>query len=412
MKNRTKLFTGICLLGAVGSSLLSCSNDDSVVELANLQVTVTTVESFSSVATDNLYVYLQNTTDNSKDSTLTDANGVANFIDVAPGIYNLSCVKPLTKEEAGEASGYYEEITLNGTASDVNLFGGVDTNEDIVLDGKPSSSLTIEEFYYSGANDPSYAVGFKDQFVKIYNNSSEVVYADGLYLASIVPNANGSSDNDIISTMDFSEFVYADKIAQVPGSGTEYPIEPGASITIAFNAVDYSDSGANDYTVDLSGADFELYAIDWLESLDRKGNAWMDIDNVDVTNMNMIYLQAENYGMFTFNTTGASVVIFRSDVAPSVIVTNPDLSQTKPIHYMQINVADIVDGVEMLASSGSAAFKRLPSGVDAGFNYIESGSYTSKSVRRKAAKTTADGRIIYKDTNNSTEDFEVIDVAQ
>jgi hypothetical protein len=404
MKNKRNFLIGLCSILALSSTIISC-NDDAEVKLANLEVTVGTSETFSSISTENIYVFLQNTTDQAKDSALTNANGVATFLDMAPGTYNLSCIKNLTAQEASDASGYYEEITLNGTKTNVNLFGGVDSVDELLLDGKPSSSLIIKEFYYSGANDPSWGVMFKDQFVEIYNNSAEVVYADGLYLASIVPQRNGSNANDVISTLSFEEFVYADKIAQVPGSGTENPIQPGESIVIAFDAIDWTDGGAKDFTVDLSGADFELYAIDWLVSLGRTGSTWFDLDNADVPNMNMIYLNIENNGFFSFLSTGASVAILRCDETPSEIITDPESSESKPVYFMKLKVEDIVDGIDMLANANAGAYKKLPTSIDAGFNYVEGSSYTSLSVSRKVSKTTTDGRVIYQDTNNSSEDF-------
>ena len=61
----------------------------------------------------------------------------------------------------------------------------------------------------------------------------------------------------------------------------------------------------------------------------------------------------------------------------------------------------------MMANAETGDYKRLPASIDAGFNYIE-GTYTGKSVRRKEAETV-NGRKVLQDTNNSTNDFEVLD---
>ncbi len=406
MKNKFKLFFSATLIAIMAIGFVACDDDE--VKLANLDVTVEAASSFTGLSMADIYVYITNTVDGGVDSALTDASGIAAFINVAPGTYAVSATMELTDEEAGAASGYYEEMTLNAVENNVALLGGFDSEVTLTLDGKASSSLVIKEFYYSGANDPTWSILFKDQFVEIYNNSDEVVYADGLYLASLAPTTNGSDPStDVALGLDLEQYIYADKVAQVPGSGTDYPIQPGESIIIAFNAVDWTDGGTNDFTVDLSIADFELYAVDWLESLGRTGNTWFDIDNADVTNMNMIYLNIENYGQFNFNSTGASIAIFRSETEPSTIITDPNSSETSPIYYMQINTADVIDGIDMLYDAEAALYKRLPAGIDAGFNYVEGSSYTSQSVRRKVAKTV-DGRKILQDTNNSTNDFEVL----
>ena len=410
MKNKIKLF----LTSLVGTllilSIVSC-NDDEEVKLAKLNVQVNVAESFTGLSTSDMYVYITNTADNGVDSALTDANGVAVFEEVAPGTYHVSATMDLTSEEAGAASGYYEEMTLNGVENNVELLGGIDSDVSITLDGDPSSSLVIKEFYYHGANDPTYSILFKDQFVEIFNNSSEVIYADGLYLASLAPSTSGSDANDVPLGLDLTEDVYATKIMRVPGSGTDHPIEPGEGMVICLNAVDYTNDGANaDISVDLSSADFETYAVDWLESMGRTGSAYFDLNNVDVPNMECVYLNIENYGWFNFDVSSASIAIFRNDNFTIEQVVDPRRETPSfSDYYAKISVENIIDGIDMMYDSETADFKRLPSSVDAGFNYIEGESYTSKSVRRKVAKEI-DGRKILQDTNNSSNDFEVTDL--
>lgn len=407
MKNKMKLLAKCIAVFFLSLGIFACSDDD--VQLASLTVTVEASSEFSGLDVEGLTVTLTNTADNSTTSASTDASGMAVFIDMAPGTYTVSCSTDLSAEEAAAASGYYEEITLNGVANDVNLFSGIESTSTLTLSGQPSSSLVIKEVYYSGANDPTWSILFKDQFVEIYNNSSETVYADGLYIASLAPTASGSDDNDTPLGLSLEEYVYADKVSQIPGNGSDYPIEPGESIIIAFNAVDWTDGGTYaDISVDLSTADFELYAVDWLESLGRTGNSYFDIDNVDVTNMNCIYLNIENYGFMTFNGYGASVAILDCETTPTETILDPNSSDSNPIYYLQLNTADIIDGVDFVWDGEAAAFKRLPTSVDAGFNYVSDGTYSSQSLRRLVSKTTDDGRKVLMDTNNSSNDFEML----
>jgi hypothetical protein len=53
--------------------------------------------------------------------------------------------------------------------------------------------------------------------------------------------------------------------------------------------------------------------------------------------------------------------------------------------------------------------KRLFDYLDAGYAYTEATAYDGRLVRRKVASTTADGRKILQDTNNSANDFESTD---
>lgn len=392
----------------------SCKDDDNV-QLASVNVQVTASETFQGIAVKGLMVKLVNTADNATTTATTDAKGLASFTDIAPGTYNIATSVDLTAEKAGEISGYYEALTLNATASNVNLLAGVVGAKTIILDGSPSSSLVIKEFYFDGANDPTYSTLFKDQFIEIYNNSSKTIYADGLYIAGLAPQANGSDAKDTPTSLSLKEYVYATKIMQVPGNGADYPIAAGESIVIALNAVDYSDGGAKSYGINLSGADLETYAIDWFESLGRKGNAYFDLDNVDVPNMTCIYNFIENYGVFNFDMQSASVIIFRADNfdAEANRIANPD--KTKPSYsdyWVKIPVANIIDGIDMMYSADTGNFKRLPTSVDAGFNTLggNPAAYSGKSARRKVAKEV-NGRKILMDTNNSTNDIEIIDKA-
>ncbi len=410
MKNYLKFSTFLLSVIFAIAIITSCNKEDEVL-LANLDVQVEYATDFAGLSTTNLTITLTNTADNSNLTAITDALGVAQFLNVAPGNYNATTSTDITAEQALEATGYYQEMTLNAAANGLQLVGGVDATETLTLNGQASGDLVIKEYYITGANDPTWGVMFKDQFIEIYNNSAEVKYADGLYIANLAPQANGDNANDAVSTLDFDTYIYADKITKVPGSGTEHPIQPGESIVIAFNAADWTNGGAKStITVDLSTADFEQFAITWLESLGRTGNQWFDFDNVDVPNMDGIYLR-ESYNYFGWYSQGSSCAIFKNDNYTVELVDDPESANpASPAKYAKIAVADVIDAIDVVGDENAAAYKKLPAILDAGFTYTAGGSYTSKSLRRLTAKTVG-GRRILKDTNNSTNDFEEIPLA-
>lgn len=73
-------------------------------------------------------------------------------------------------------------------------------------------------------------------------------------------------------------------------------------------------------------------------------------------------------------------------------------------YYPKIANRYILDAVETVQDEAHAIYKRFPSDLDAGYSYVTSGSYSGKCIRRKI-KEIIDGRVVYQDTNNSTEDF-------
>ena len=64
----------------------------------------------------------------------------------------------------------------------------------------------------------------------------------------------------------------------------------------------------------------------------------------------------------------------------------------------------VIDGVECVISRAQAN-KRLTTNVDAGFIFMENQNEGLAVVRK--IESVEGGRIVYRDTNNSSEDFEV-----
>lgn len=410
MKNCFRLFAATILLGLM-ATFTSCEDDE--IKLSDVTITVETAALYDGVDVSSAWVVIENTQNGLKDSVQTDATGVATFMQISTGTYNVTTSVVLDEATAESYTGVYKEITLNGVESSYFVAPGMVQDLTLTLDGKAAGDLLIKQVYYNGANDPFWGVLFKDQFVEIYNNSDEVIYADGLYIAFAGPNRTGSSATDAVSTLDVSENFYATKVAQVPGSGTENPINAGESIVIALGAYDWTEGDATKatFTVDLSSVDFEFYAIDFLEADGRTGSAFFDVDNPTVPNMDIVYLPG-NFVFFNMNTNGQSIAIFRSESAPSEVITDPESSESNPQYLLKISNSLLIDACDFVDHADAGVYKRFAASVDAGFNYVPGvgSTYTSKSMRRKVAKEI-NGRKVLKDTNNTADDFDVIDLA-
>ncbi len=400
--------TALILLMA-GLLSAGCEKEEEV-RLSTISVTVTMSSEYSSVPVGGIYVKLLNTQDNLKDSVMTSPAGLAVFENLPPGTYNISASKELTPAQVFDATGYNEEVTLNAVSDGVSPMPGEQRAVSLVMDGKPAGSLLIKQFYYSAGKVPQLPLLLlKDQFIEIYNNSDEVLYADGLYIAVLTPRAAGLA-SDQISQLPRDEFLYAEQVLRVPGSGQQYPIQPGESFVVAANGIDFTEGGQYSVTVDNSNADFEVNETAWLQERGFISNPVLNApENPDVTDIEIVYFWASHGSFFYFNADGSSVAIFRSEQALTETVEDP-LVPGYP--YLKIPVSSVIDAVDFLYGENSAAHKRLPISLDASFNYIPGGSYKSgKSMMRKVVKTVGT-REVLMDTNNSANDFVYGDVEQ
>ena len=88
------------------------------------------------------------------------------------------------------------------------------------------------------------------------------------------------------------------------------------------------------------------------------------------------------------------------------VFTNTDNYKVQPggsFNCFMVPRAWVIDGVENVRLDDRGVFKRLPNSIDVG--YIQHrGGYQGVSIKRKVQEII-NGRTIYQDTNNSTNDF-------
>ncbi len=330
-------------------------------------------------------------------SFTTDNNGVLVIPEIIPDEYTITTSWEITGSEYKSLISNNEmvedkaKVLLRSTLSNYQIFSSKEIK--MALDVLVMRSLLISKIYYSGTKDNSNRNYIIDSFVEIYNNSDEVVYADGKYLAlaeSMSPAAYLAKDNP--------EYIYTRQICRFPGNGTTYPILPGESIVIAArSARDHRTSASN--SVDLSNADFEV------KDLDGTGNP-------DVKALPVI---SSSTSIKFFNLiTGAPNAVF-------IFETEEDITEwpeyfapgkTSGERFRRVPVSTVLDGVECLKNSAVTGpdinLKRFQDIVDAGFAFINaSAGYVNESIERKI-NSSENGRIILKDSNNSTQDFVIV----
>jgi len=393
-----------------GFIFTGCEKDDPEDFLGSISVQLVLKDGLSGISLENVNLSLINTQDNLEKKMLTDASGKAQFLSLPAGTYNLNISEP---REDGE-------YMLTGTFNSIVVSIQQDTPIVVSIDAVISNAgLVIKEVYYPGAND-KYVSMFKDQFIEFFNNSSEVIYADGLYVANIYPDRFGRTLPQPLNQMlDITQTVYAMWVYQIPGTGKEYPVEPSKSLMIALNAMNLKEGNPQpDKALDNTIADLETYAVPWFEAQGLRGNPYYDFDNPDVPNVIPVYCLPP-LDFFIIEQRGPGMVIAKVEKG----LSEADLHKFSfidkkgkdiEVNLMKIPVKDVIDGVEFLENSTLGDWKVLPVSIDASFNYLKAdggAAYSGLSARRKIDKsaTAKFGRTILLDTDNSFIDFEIID---
>lgn len=288
----------------------------------------------------------------------------------------------------GEVAGFVSKIDiLTATTYTVPL--------SLKITPSGEGDFIIEEIFFTGTATPEGKQYFGDQYIKLYNPTNKVLYADGLILAD--------SEFLTVTKRDYTPNIMAEaftagSMVQIPGNGTQYPVQPGASIVIAEQGINHKENNPN--SIDLSKADFENFYPPRVK----------DVDGVGVTN------NINLHGIFIFNNRGnRSYVIARFPEGTATATLQYDYEYkvaTKLMQRQALKIPNnwIVDAVNLSTKTG---FEWIvtSSSLDSGWAYVANDekdtSRYGKSVRRKVL-SEKNGKPIFKDTNDSTEDFEIL----
>jgi hypothetical protein len=201
---------------------------------------------------------------------VADSLGNAVFSDLLHGLYEMWVTRPLTASELIDAD------------SAVRLFGGgrrlrlpTPQAENVAVVPDHGATLMFSEF---GLNAPvpweTAGTSYEDaKYVEVYNNSDTTIYLDGKllgigwHLTMDFPIWPCSQTEPVRND---PEGIWASSLLRFPGTGTDYPLEPGHTALVAHAATDHRAVHPGLY--DLRHADFE-----W--------GGWQTADNPDVPNL-------------------------------------------------------------------------------------------------------------------------------
>lgn len=326
----------------------------------------------------------------------TDICGMVKVESVIPGIYDIvtkmeitgAQYKALLKEDAPVEDN--ARVLVSASMMNTKIFSAKDL--EIQLNASVLRSLMISKVYYSGTRDKMDRTYTTDSYVEIFNNSDEVAYIDGMYLAlaeSVSPAAYPAKDNP--------DSIYARQVCRFPGGGHDHPVAPGESIIVAArSARNHLESAP--VTVDLSNADFEVKLIE------GSGNPDVPMLPLVHNSTNIQYLNLISGGL-------NAVYLFQTDEDVAEWPQVYQRGKTSGELFLRMHKSVVVDGVECLKKPAQTApdvnTKRLQESIDAGYVVISSvNGYTHESVDRKVSRVE-NGRYYLQDTNNSSADFVV-----
>ena len=373
---------------------------------------------------------------------VTDKDGVA-ALTVPVGIYDASV-------------SFNDGQLMNGTAVitvvDVTLVPDATNEFTIPLEASASSSLLIKEVYATGCQKDDGSGNYSnDRYLILYNNSAEEIDASNICIGHTNPANNYAANKykGTDGTMSYFEEKWIPCGWAYWGFKTKVIIPAYSQIVISMcGAVDHTETYTN--SVDLRHADYVMYD---KEKFD-KAEIYPAPDASIPTSH---YMTAYKYGAGTAWTTSLmspGFFIFRLaqseadayitaghtetvDGKETFVGDNLDYTIAATLPNAKIKNEWVVDADEVfhihnLAKSAS----RLPASIDAGYvklldkqgsslpenagklvyNYdggttnVENGSTDPSGIDAEASIKNG-AHIIYKDTNNSTNDFHMRKVA-
>lgn len=278
----------------------------------------------------------------------------------------------------------------------------------------PENTLVFGELFFTGTLNAKGTSGLYDTYLTIYNNTDEVQYADGL--AIVESKILNTATDQILTEANYRENNFTvQTVYVIPGSGQEVAIQPGESIKIVDQAIDWNEQvpGALNHT----DADFEWY--------DESSSASVvDTDNPSVPNLIKWYSYSptiwipsnqcnRSYALVRFpEGMTAETFLAQQDGTYTYINAATGKEMTGNKCYL-IKYEWILDGVNLCPTEkwvqGALSVATDMSYAAISEKNSDKNRFGHKFVR-KTSGVSAAGNTILMDTNDSAADFEVVAV--
>ena len=294
-------------------------------------------------------------------------------------------------------------ITAETVSAKLSIVQGLPDVEEV-----KSGDFVLEEVFFSGClleDGSSNDAMDGDQYIKITNNTENLLYADGLIFCKSSENSQNGGFSYWIIDDDLSGHILVKDMFQIPGDGDDVPVLPGRSLVIAFAAQDFATE--NGSGLNLSGVDFEIF-----------DGEELDVDNPDVPNMT-IFLKSSKSFSFLHNRGYESYALVKlpEGVSSESFMADNAFTGTRsfwmdgealmegsdyPVGSYLIPNAWVVDGINCGVEEeyGNPAFN---ASIDAGYTGCGKVDKDPDRFGKSVIRKSAEGKLV--DTNNSTNDF-------
>ena len=389
---KTFLLTLICIFFFV-----SC--DDSFSESGSASVAAKFVVTRQADASDAILLTERLSLRNVTSGQTEQFYSTASEITIVPGLYDVTY-----EAEIQLSSGAVS--TLRAAATSVSI---ISNGQLVTLQGYSNietDDLIIAEVFFAGTLRSSGNQYYGDDYVKLYNNTDHVIYADGITLfeSKFTTTEKYEHTPNIMN-----QAVNVQALYTVPGNGTEHPVLPGEYFLLCDTGIDHRVANPNSF--DLSHADFEWYDVSTSPSN-------LDIDSPLVPNLDKWYCYTKSFWML-HNRGFKAFGIARIPVTSETYLTDykyhydytiVSAAGSFPMSADSYRIPNewIIDVVNCSVESEYVWNVCAPE-LDCGWTHCgtidKDKTRYFHSVRRKMLYLNEQGNPVLKDTNNSSEDF-------
>jgi hypothetical protein len=393
-----RLKPALWLAAAILMMNVSC-NDDEEIRTFKVRVKLEYPEGYAPA--ENISVTLRKVNAVNVDEAKTNADGIAEFTVIA-GIYEAA------SSESRVVSGVIS--LLNGNKANIVVTDAWNSQDAVLMPVTRSEKkqLVIKELYVGGCRKDDGSGSFqRDPYMILYNNSELNFSADNLTFGTPFP-SNAHATNQFMQN---GELIYLNEDWMPASFGVwsirgNLRIEPGKQIVIAMNS-------ANDHTIQYSNS-VNLANAGYYVAFDPESGYTHQLYHPSPSELIPTSHYLKGYRLpgvssngWTFSVSSPAFFVFIPQVSLDTYAFDlenivyhraPGTTGTTQA-ALKVNREWIIDGIEVFELNNGASQKRLTSDIDAGYVelYNQYGFTLYRNVDKAATEAIAEnaGKIVY-----------------